>query len=122
MSRFWCKIGVNFVTGGRKHGGANFYEKVARIDQPAVTIRARTGQRCKLNLLARTVNEACPCTVETGSWRRILVADRETQVGALVGMQIPGSRGRGTRKRQTAGHRGQNRSSNYWPSEVGSSG
>jgi hypothetical protein len=86
VSRFWCKMRVNCVTGGRNHGGPDFYEKVTWIDQPAVTVRTRTGQRRKLNLLTRTVNEAWPCVVKTGSWRRILFVDGETEVGVLVGM------------------------------------
>ena len=32
VSRFWRKIGVNYVTEGRKDESPNLYEKVARVN------------------------------------------------------------------------------------------
>ena len=75
---------VSWVTGGGKRASPNLDEKITRVDQPAVAIRARAGQRCKLDLLTRTVDEAGPHGVEICSWGRILGVDHETQAGMLL--------------------------------------
>lgn len=77
VSRFWRKMLVNRMSGGREDGDPNFYEKVTRIDQAAVTVRTRASQWCKLNLLTRTVNEVLPHAMEIGSRRGILVVNHE---------------------------------------------
>lgn len=36
VSRFWHKTSVNCVTGGRKRGSLNLYEKVTGVNQSAM--------------------------------------------------------------------------------------
>jgi len=59
---------VNYVALGWKCNGPNLDKKIARVNQPTVAVRARTGQRCKLDLLTRTMNEVLPHAVEIRSW------------------------------------------------------
>ena len=77
---------MNYVTGGGKCASPNLDKKIAGVNQPAVAIRARARQGCKLDLLTRTVNEAGPHSVEIRSRGRILDVDHEIQVGMLLGM------------------------------------